>query len=321
LIFKEIIVWHESRLISLSSWGFGKWMQSQFEFEDTNMKPISAKNVFRSLAAVALTITGGSVFAASTSWNVAEAPADLVLSGYTNGTGNSSSPGATSNTASFKTASVYNWGVQNGMGVISGNETTSPSGPHAIDNGYGIEALMINFTTGPVNLTGLTLGWNGTDTPATSDNNGSVSGGGTAVNYNDSDLSVFVWTGAGIPPLTTLTPTTLALTSSGWTLVGNYADVGSGSNTESPLGTSLYSSYWLVSAYSSAYGSTNKSGIGSLDQGNDAFKLLSVAGNTCAGVVTNGTCGSKVPEPGSLALMGIAMAGFVATRRRKPQAV
>ena len=274
------------------------------------MKPISTKNVFRSLAALALTITGGSVFAASTSWDVTGAASGVRLSGYSNQMNTSTTNTATINGTKFAAATVYDWGSTStgGLGVVSSKENAGSTGPHATDNTYGIDALMINFTGGPVNLTGLTIGWNGSDNPVSS------------TTYNDSDLSVFVWTGTTEPPsLTSLTPNSLALTSSGWTLVGNYADVGSGSNTESPLDSSLYSSYWLISAYSSAYGNTNSSGIGSLGQGNDAFKLLSVAGNTCAGIVTNGTCGSKVPEPGSLALMGIAMAGFVATRRRKQQ--
>lgn len=273
------------------------------------MKPISTENVFRSLAALALTITGGSVFAASTSWDVTSNASGVQLSGYSNQVNTSTTNTSTINGTKFVSAAVYNWGSSSsgGMGVVSSKESASSTGPHATDNVYGIDALMINFTGGPVNLTGLTIGWNGSDNPVSS-------------TYNDSDLSVFVWTGINTPTLTSLTPNSLALTSSGWTLVGNYADVGAGANTESPLGTSLYSSYWLISAYSSAYGTTNSSGIGSLGQGNDAFKLLSVAGNTCTGVVTNGTCGSNVPEPGSLALMGIAMAGFVATRRRKQQA-
>lgn len=282
------------------------------------MKPITTKGVFHSVAAVALAVAAGSSFAADTTWSLGGcadatnlgstatcANPDLVLTGYSNQKNTTTTATSTINATQFSTANLYDWGSGAGIGVVASSESASATGPHAIDNVYGIDALMIQFTKGPVNLTGLTIGWNGTDNATSS--------------YYDSDLSVFVWTGTSAPTLTSLTPNSLADASSGWALVGNYVDVGSGSNTESPLGSSLYSSYWLVSAYSSAYGS----GTG-LGAGNDAFKLLSVAGNTCTGVVSNGTCGSgggnnNVPEPGSLALMGIAMAGFVATRRRKQQ--
>lgn len=236
----------------------------------------------------------------------------VTVSGWTTGTGSTASP--TTGTT-FAAATVYNWGT--GLGVVSGNENSSATGPHAIDNGYGIEALMLNFTSGPVNLSSLAIGWNGTDNPCISANNGTGSCASSAtggkVNYNDSDLSVLAWAGAaGTKP----TMAGSGLLSAGWSLVGNYANVGA-SNGTTAGGTatinaaSTYSSYWLISAYSVAYGTgTNLGG------GNDSFKVLSVSGNTCSGTVTGTTC-NKTPEPGSLALLGAALVGFVATRRRK----
>ena len=104
----------------------------------------------------------------------------VTVSGWTTGTGSKASP--TTGTT-FAAATVYNWGT--GLGVVSGNENSSATGPHAIDNGYGIEALMLNFTSGPVNLSSLAIGWNGTDNPCISANNGtgscasSATGGGS----------------------------------------------------------------------------------------------------------------------------------------------
>ncbi len=290
------------------------------------MKPISTKSVFYSLATVVLAVASGSSLA-DTTWNlggcanstnlgsvVTCANPNVVLSGYSNQINTTTTSTSTINGRNFVAANLYDWGSTAGLGVVAAAEDSGATGPHALDNTYGIDALMIKFTGGPMNLTGLTIGWNGSDSPVSS------------TTYNDSDLSVFVWKGASAPTatnMTSLTPGSLQ-TTTGWSLVGNYADVGTGANLQSPLGSSLYSSYWLISAYSTAYGAVNSSGAGTLGQGTDAFKLLSIAGNACTGVVTNGTCGnggSQVPEPGSLALMGVAMAGFVATRRRKQQAV
>jgi hypothetical protein len=238
----------------------------------------------------------------------------VTVSGWTTGTGSTSTP--TTGTT-FAAATVYNWGTGAGLGIVSGNENSSATGPHAIDNGYGIEALMLNFTSGPVNLSSLAIGWNGTDNPCINANNGTgnCASSGKAVNYNDSDLSVLAWAGAaGTKP----TMAGSGLLSAGWNLVGNYANVGASNGTTAggtaAINSSIYSSYWLISAYSVAY---NPNGIGGdLSAGNDSFKVLSVSGNTCSGTLTGTTC-NKTPEPGSLALLGAALVGFVATRRRK----
>ena len=98
--------------------------------------------------------------------------------------------------------------------------------------------------------------------------------------------------------MTTGTPGGLVAAGSGWTLINNFTNVGStGSLT---TGATVFSSAWLVSAYSSAYG-----GGAGFDSGNDAFTLATV---------------TTVPEPGSLALLGAGLLGLLASKRRKPVA-
>jgi hypothetical protein len=113
---------------------------------------------------------------------------------------------------------------------------------------------------------------------------------------NDSDFSVLYYTGVVAPAMNSSLTNML---SSGWSLLQN-VNGGSSGYTDYSLASnaSTVSSYWYISSYSSSFG-------GQLDSGDDYFKLKSVSAERA------------VPEPGTLALLGLGLAGIGFARRRR----
>lgn len=243
----------------------------------------------------------------------------VVASGFSNTDGLLNASPGTLKIQTAYSATVYSGGIgvrNRDDCALNGNATgcdtlENQTPEHATDNAQRLDMILLTFNQ-QVRLTSMSIGWSQTDSDMTVLAYGATTtgvGGATSVTTVRNNLD-----GNGV---SASAKTYSQLTSSGWSLIGNYDDVsnvstgGAISGTKSINGGNLYSSAWLIGAYNPLSGTTYN--------GNDFVKLLSVVGCAYGDTASSGCTvpSNQTPEPGSLALLGLAMAGMVTLRRRQ----
>ncbi len=184
----------------------------------------------------------------------------------------------------------YSSSANGGESRLDANEGSSPE--HATDNDERWDSIVYSFNDA-ITLTSIALSWYS----------------------NDSDLTILAYTGAdagdaGFNIASKLAGLTYSqLTSNGWSFIQNTNYTGS-SRYNQAITTSVSSSYWLVGAFNSTFGSG--------DSSMDYVKIAALSGTITNQHTPPGTPpGASVPEPGSLLLLGVGGLLMARTRMTK----
>jgi hypothetical protein len=206
--------------------------------------------------------------------------------------------------APYSPGSYLVGGVQMTATGYSTNETVSGALRGACLNGYGSYGLGVVSLEEDTSTTNCS---SGTGNHA-ADNSGTTDGFLLSFSQSvqltnvttgwvsgDSDFSVLYYTG-GAAPLMNYTLSNMQ--GNGWNLLQNVNGGSSGyASYNLSSSASTASTYWYISSNSSAFSQNSV--------GNDYFKLKSVSAE------------KAVPEPGTLALLGLGLAGIGFARRRR----
>lgn len=185
----------------------------------------------------------------------------------------------------------------NGLGIRNADCCTADPGEdaspeHSVDSDGRADLVLFSFSQA-VNLTQVTMGWRDTD----------------------SDLSILALNAGALPAsmigsngTDSSGMTHSQLQAAGWKLIGNYNGPSGDSTADFSINTNttFASKFWLVGTYDNRWDTTGVTNPSGLSYGYDYVKILSLYGNQT----------TQVPEPNLLLLLGVALAGLWATRRR-----